>query len=150
MGAFADALGIELPEHAEGDPVAISVDGVEVTLREDAGGGAVVISAEIGEMPPDAGGVFASVALQSNYAAMGETALSADAGTGEFFAVSSLPLAMAGVDALSHAVETLVDRAAEWGRLATAFLDVDEEAGLSKADEADASPLSGIPDFIRV
>ena len=101
-------------------------------------------------MPPDAEGAFAAVALQANYAALGRTALVLDAEAGEFFATASLPLALADQDSLSHAVEALVDTAEEWRRLATAFLDVDEEAALSKADEEDASPLSGIPDFIRV
>ena len=101
-------------------------------------------------MPPDAAGAFAAVALQANYAAAGGTALSLDDEAGELFATSSLPLALADPDALSRAVEDLVDTAAEWSRLATAFLDVDEEAALSRADEEDASPLSGVPDFIRV
>ena len=150
MNAFADALGLDLPERAEGAPVVLSVDGTEVTIREDADGRTVLLAAEIGEMPPDAEGAFAAVALQANYAALGRTALVLDAEAGEFFATASLPLALADQDSLSHAVEALVDTAEEWRRLATAFLDVDEEAALSKADEEDASPLSGIPDFIRV
>ena len=150
MGAFADALGVTLPERAGDGAVVLSVDGTEVSFREDADGRTVLLSAEIGEMPPDAGGVFASVALQANFAATGETALSLDAEADELFATASLPLALADPDALSRAVEALVDAAGEWRRLATAFLDVDEEAALSKADDEDASPLSGIPDFIRV
>ena len=150
MNAFADALGISLPERAEGAPVVLSVDGTEVTFREDAAGGTIVFVAEIGEMPPDAEGAFASVALQSNSTASGRTALFLDAEAGELFATASLPFAFADKDSLSHAVEALVDTAEEWRRLATAFLDVDEEAALLKADEEDASPLSGIPDFIRV
>ena len=150
INALADALGLDLPERAEGAPVVLSVDGTEVTIREDADGRTVILAAEIGEMPPDAGGAFAAVALQSNYAAMGGTALSLDAEAGELFATASLPLALADKESLSHAVEALVDTAEEWCRLATAFLDVDEEAALSKADDEDSSPLSGIPDFIRV
>lgn len=150
MRAFADALGVALPERTEGDEVVLAIDGTEVSFREDAGGGTVVLAADVGEMPPDAAGAFAAVALQANYAATGRTALSLDAEAGELFATSSLPLALADPDTLSRAVEALVDTAAEWRRLATAFLDVDEEAALSKADEEDASPLSGVPDFIRV
>ena len=149
--AFADALGVALPERGEGDDeVVLAIDGTEVSFREDAGGGTVVLAADVGEMPPDAAGAFAAVALQANYAAAGGTALSLDAEAGELFATSSLPLALAAPDALSRAVEDLVDTAAEWSRLATAFLDVDEEAALSRADDEDASPLSGVPDFIRV
>ena len=150
MDAFADALGLSLPERAEGGSVVLSIDGTEVTLREDADGPTVVLAAEIGEMPPDSRGVFSSLALQANFASMGGMALSLDAETGEFFATASLPLALADTDTLSHAVEALVDTAEEWRRNAVAFLDVDEEAALSEADEADANPLSGVPDFIRV
>ena len=150
MRAFADALGVDLPERDADDEVVLAVDGAEVSFREDADGGTVLLVAEIGEMPPDAGGAFAAVALQAHYAATGGPALSLDAEEGELFATSSLPLALADPDTLSRAVEALVDTAAQWRRLATAFLDVDEEAALSKADEEDASPLSGVPDFIRV
>ena len=150
MDALADTLGIALPARAEGDAVVLSIDGTEVTFREDADGRTVLLSAEIGEMPPDARGVFSSLALQFNYSSLGGTALFADAESGELFATASLPLALADPDALSHAVEALVDSAEEWRRNAVAFLDVDEEAALSEAESADASPLSGIPDFIRV
>ena len=151
MRAFAGALGVALPERAEGDDeIVFAIDGTEVSFRENADGGTVVLAAGVGEMPPDAAGAFAAVALQANYAAAGGTALSLDAEAGELLATSSLPLALADPEALSRAVEDLVDTAAEWSRLATAFLDVDEEAALSRADEEDASPLSGVPDFIRV
>lgn len=150
MRAFADALGVDLPERDADDEVVLAVDGTEVSFREDADGQTVLLAADVGEMPPDAGGAFAAVALQANYAATGGTALSLDAEEGELFATSSLPLALADPDTLSRAVEALVDTAAQWRRLATAFLDVDEEAALLKADEEDASPLSGVPDFIRV
>ena len=147
--SFAERHAIE-GLAAEDGVAMIDIDGTEVTLRESAEGRAVAIAALIGEMPPDANGVFASVALQANYAAVGGMALCVDAETDELSVATSLPLALADPDALSRAVEDLVDTAAEWSRLATAFLDVDEEAALSRADEEDASPLSGVPDFIRV
>ena len=150
MDAFADALGLDTPDRDGDGAVVLSVDGTEVSFREDADGRTVLLAAGIGEMPPDAGGVFAAVALQSNFAAMGGEALSLDAEAGELFATASLPLALADPDALSRAVEALVDTSEEWRRLATAFLDVDEDAELAKADDEDAHPLSGIPDFIRV
>ncbi len=150
MAALAESLGLTLPERAEGEAVVLSIDGTEVTFREDAGSQTIVATADVGEMPPDASGAFAAIALQSNFAAMGGTALLLDAEEGELFATASLPLALADPDALSRAVEALADTAEEWRRLASAFLDVDEEAALSKADEQDASPLSGIADFLRV
>ena len=150
MNALADALGLSLPERAAGESVVLAIDGTEVTFREDADGRWVVMAAEIGEMPPDARGVFSSLALQANYASLGGTALSLDAGSGELFATASLPLATAAPDALSHVVEALVNTAEEWRRNATAFLDVDEEAALAEAENEDANPLSGSPDFIRV
>ena len=150
MDAFATALGLTLPEQAEDGTVVLSIDGTEVTLREDADGRTVVIAAEIGEMPPDSKGIFSSLALQTNYASLGGTALSLDAETGDLFATTSLPLALADPDALSRAVETLVDTAEEWGRNAAVFLEVDEEAALLEADDADALPLSGNPGFLRV
>lgn len=126
----------------------LSVDGTEVTLREAAE--AVIVTAGIFEMPPDSRGVFASLALQANFAAAGATALSLDAETGELFATTSLPLGIADPDALSDAVRTLVDTAEEWRRRAIAFLDVDEEAAITASGEADAAPISGDSGFIRV
>lgn len=128
----------------------LSVDGTEVTLREADADAAVVVTAGIFEMPPDSRGVFASLALQANFAAAGATALSLDAETGELFATTSLPLGIADPDALSGAVRTLVDTAEEWRRRAIAFLDVDEEAAITASDEADAAPISGDSGFIRV
>ena len=150
MDAFADALGLTLPERAEEGSVVLSIDGTEVTFHEDADGQTVVITAEIGVMPPDARGVFSSLALQANYASLGGTALSLDAESGDLFATTSLPLALADPDALSRAVEALVNTAEEWSRNATAFLDVDEEAEFSEADDEDANPLSGAAGFLRV
>lgn len=150
MDAFADSLGLALPERDENSDVVLSIDGTEVTFREDSEGGAVVISAEIGEMPPDSKGVFSSLALQANYALLGGTALSLDAESGGLFATTALPLALADPDALSRAVEALVDTAEEWSRNATAFRDVDEEAALVEAENADANPLSGNPGYLRV
>jgi len=133
------------------DGVAVlSIDGTEVLLREDAEGGAVVGTAEICEMPPDAHGVFAALALQANFSAAGATALSLDAETGELAVSTSLPLLQADPDSLSDTVETLVNAAEEWRRFAVAFLDVDEEAAIKASDDAAAAPISGNPDFIRV
>ena len=150
MKALADALGLTLPERAEGDDVVLSIDGTEVAFHEDAAGRMVAITAEIGEMPPDEKGIFAALALQSNYASLGTTTLSLDSEEGELFVTTSLPLALASPDALSNAVEALVDTAEEWRQNATAFLDVDEEAALSKAEHDEADPLSGNHEFIRV
>ena len=127
----------------------LSIDGTEVTFRADEENDTVVVTASIMEMPPDARGLFASLALQANYAAVGATALSLDA-EGELAASTSLPLALADPDTLSGAVEALVNTAEEWRRNAVAFLDVDEEAALSDAENADANPLSGSSGFIRV
>ena len=150
MDAFAAALGLTPPKLSEEDVIVLDIDGTEVTFLEDSAGGAVVITAIIGEMPPDANGVFASVALQANYAAIGGMALCVDAETDELSVTTSLPLALANPDALSAAVESLVNTAEEWRQNANAFLDVDEEAALAKADEENSSPLSGDLGFLRV
>ncbi len=149
VSGFADRYAIEGLAVEDG-VVVLSIDGTEVTLREDAASGAVVASAEIGEMPPDERGVFASLALQATFAAAGELALSLDGETGELSVSTSLPLALADSDSLSEAVEALVNTAEEWRRNATAFLDVDEEAAFSDAEDADANPLTGDSGFLRV
>ena len=149
LSSFADQYAVEGLDVEDGVAV-LSVDGTEITFREDGAGDALVLTAEIGEMPPDSQGVFAGLALRSNFASLGETALSLDAETDDLFATTSLPLALADPDALSRAVEALVDTAEEWRRNATAFLDVDEEAALAEEDDEDANPLSGSSDFIRV
>ena len=150
MNTLADALGVTLPEHAAGDDIVLAVDGKDVTFHEDADGRSVVITADIGEMPPDEKGIFAELALQANYTSFGTTALSLDTEAGELFATTSLPLALASADALSAVVEALVNTAEEWSRYATAFLDVDEESAISKAEDDEESPIFGNHEFIRV
>ena len=147
--SFAERHAIE-GLAAEDGVAMIDIDGTEVTLRESAEDRAVAISDLIGEMPPDANGVFASVALQANYAAVGGMALCVDAETDELSVATSLPLALADPDTLSAAVESLVNTAEEWRRNAVAFLEVDEEAAFSDAEAADANPLSGDSGFLRV
>ena len=149
ISGFATRYAIEGLAVEDGAAL-LSIDGTEVSLRESADGGAVVASAEIGEMPPDARGVFASLALQANFAATGGLALSVDAETDELAVSTSLPLALADRDSLSDAVEALVDTAEEWRRNAVAFLDVDEEAAISDAEDADANPFTGDSGFLRV
>ena len=150
MDAFADALGLTLPERSEDGSVVLSIDGTDVTLREDADGQTVVVTAEIGEMPPDARGVFAALALRANAVSLGAVALALDPVTDELAATSSLPIALADPEALSRALSSLVDAAVEWRRLAVAFLDADEDAAFSDAEAAGAGPLSGNSGFIRV
>ncbi len=149
VSGFAARYAIEGLAVEDGAAV-LSIDGTEVTLRESADGGAVVVSAEIIEMPPDARGVFASLALQANYAAVGGSALSLDAETGELSIATALPLALADPESLSAAVEALVNTAEEWRRNVVAFLDVDEEAAISDAEDADANPFTGDSGFLRV
>ena len=150
INALAGALGVTLPEHEEGDDVVLAVDGMEVTFHEDVDGRAIVVTAGIGEMPPDEKGGFAEFALQANHSFLGTTALSLDAEAGELFATTAIPLDLASADALSAVVEALVNTAEEWSRYATAFLDVDEEAAISKAEHDEVSPISGNHEFIRV
>ena len=149
VSSFAERHAIE-GLAAEDGVAMIDIDGTEVTLRENPEGRAVAIAALIGEMPPDANGLFASVALQANFIAFGGTALCVDAETDELSVATSLPLALADPDALSVAVETLVDTAEEWRRNAVAFLDVDEESALLGDEDAAANPLSGDSGFLRV
>ena len=149
ISCFAERHAIE-GLAAEGGVATLDIDGTEVTLREDPEGRTVSIAALIGDMPPDAKGLFATVALQANYAALGGMAFCIDAETDELSVATSLPLALADSDSLSAAVEAIVNTAEEWRRNAVAFLDVDEEAALAEADEEDVSPLSGDPGFLRV
>ena len=149
ISGFAARYAVEGLATADG-AVLIDIDGTEVTLREDAASGSVIATAAIGEMPPDANGAFGSVALLANYLALGKTALSLDAETDELAATTSLPLVLADPDSLSIAVEALVNTAEEWRRNAFGFLDVDEEAAVSDAEDADANPFSDDSGFLRV
>ena len=146
---FADRHAIEGLDAGDGAAM-LDIDGTEVTFRESNEGGAVVVTALVGEMPPDAKGVFASVALQANFAAAGGVALCVDAETDELSIATSLPLVLADADSLSAAVESLVNTAEEWCRNVVAFLDVDEEAAIAEEDEEGASPLIGDSGFLQV
>ena len=95
---------------AEDGVAMIDIDGTEVTLRESAEGRAVAIAALIGEMPPDANGLFASAALREKPGAV----LCQDPETKAFAAIRSIPLQLADPDVLAEAAGDLVKTASAW------------------------------------
>ena len=114
IDAFAVKYGVTVPPGEEGVET-VDVGGTIVTFREDPGARAVILSAEVGEMPPDAKGRFASILLKAGglLAANGEGAFCVDEDD-VFHAVRSMPLALLDVDSLSDAVDGIVALAAEW------------------------------------
>ena len=114
IDAFAVKYGVITPLDEEGVET-VDVGGTIVTFREDPGARAVILSAEVGEMPPDAKRRFASILLKAGglLAANGEGAFCVDEDD-VFHAVRSIPLALLDVDSLSDAVDGIVALAAEW------------------------------------
>ena len=118
IGAFLAKYGLAAPPGEE-KIGAVEIDGTSVTLREDAAAGALILSAEVDDMPPDENGRFASILLKASglLSANAEGAFCVD-DDDVFHAVRSVPLALADIDSLSAAVEGLVALVAEWrGRL---------------------------------
>lgn len=107
--SFAERHAIE-GLAAEDGVAMIDIDGTEVTLRENPEGRAVAIAALIGEMPPDANGLFASAALREKPGAV----LCQDPETKAFAAIRSIPLQLADPDVLAEAAGDLVKTASAW------------------------------------
>ena len=148
IDAFAAKYGVTAPPGEEGVET-IDVGGTIVTFREDPGARAVILSAEVGEMPPDAKGRFASILLKAGglLAANGEGAFCVDEDD-VFHAVRSVPLALADLDAFASALESLVNLAELWREHADVFAHVDDEMAKQAAEEGALNPLFGGPDLI--
>ena len=148
IDAFAVKYGVTVPPGEEGVET-VDVGGTIVTFREDPGARAVILSAEVGEMPPDAKGRFASILLKAGglLAANGEGAFCVDEDD-VFHAVRSVPLARADLDAFASALESLVNLAELWREHADVFAHVDDEMAKQAAEEGALNPLFGGPDLI--
>lgn len=150
IDAFAAKYGMAKPP-GEGDIETVEIDGTRVTFREDPKARAVILSAQVGEMPPDEKGRFASILLKASglLSANGEGAFCVD-DDDVFHAVRSIPLAHADADGLSSALESLVDLAEMWRDNADAFTNVDDEIATREFEERALNPLFGDPNIIRV
>jgi hypothetical protein len=111
----------------------------------------VILSAQVGEMPPDAKGRFAAILLKASgmLSANAEGAFCVD-DDGVFHAVRSVSLALADLDSLTAVLEALVDLAEIWREHAVAFAGVDDEIAQREIEEAALNPLLGNMNFIRV
>lgn len=150
IDAFAAKCGVAAPPDGEAIET-IEIDGTRVTFREDAAARAVIITARVGELPPDEKGRFASILLKASgmLSANAEGAFYVDEGD-VFYAVRSVPLALADVHTLVSALEALVDLVELWREHAAAFASVDDELAQKAIEEAALNPLFGSADFIRI
>ena len=147
---FLVKYGIVAPPGWDGYEV-LEIDDVSVNFRVDEAAGELILSAEVGDMPPDEKGRFASLLLKASglLSSNAEGAFCVDEDD-VFYAVRSFPLAIADVHTLVSALEALVDLVELWREHAAAFASVDDELAQKAIGEAALNPLFGNADFIRI
>lgn len=148
--AFASKYGVAAP-HGEDGIETIEIDGTHVTFHEDVQARAVILSAQVGAMPPDAKGRFAAILLKASgiLSANAEGAFCVDEDD-VLHVVRSMPLALADLDSLIVLLEALVDLAEIWREHAAAFAGVDDEISQREIEEAALNPLICNMNFIKV
>lgn len=120
MKDFASVLGVgEIAPDADNGSCALDFDGNRVTFREDAQAKAVVMTAQIGELP-DGGdqGVFAHILMEANFMRQGTggAVLGIDADRGAYCLRRRDSLASLDSKAYSGNVETFLNVLEAWQR----------------------------------
>ena len=134
---------------AEDGSLVIEVDDTPVSFRK--ANSAVAVVGRVCAMPEDAQGRVAGLLLKASalMAAAGSGAFTLDESTREVSIACTLPVVRIDVDALSKAVEWLVDACHEWKGNIMAIAAVDDELERKRLEERALNPLFG-GNFIRV
>lgn len=119
IAAFGAKFGIEgLVD--EGGSVSLVIDGAKVDLISDAEADCVVIYAEIGYPPPDAGGKFGETMLKANHLFLGTNGgtLCQNPETDAYVLMRPVPLAqLEGAEEFGMAMEDVLAQVEHWRAL---------------------------------
>ena len=150
IDAFAAKYGVTTAAGEDGLS-AVEIDGTNVSFCEDADARAIILTAQVGKLPPDEKGRFASILLKASgmLSANAEGAFCVD-DDDMLYVVRQVPLAFADMDVFTSALESLVDLAEMWREHAAAFASADGEMAQRDIEEAALNPFFGNADFIRV
>ena len=151
MLSFAAKLGIETID-IENDMTALDIDGMVFGFIHNPGKETLTIVADLGQAAVDANGEFGSMMLKANFlfeATKGSTIFqnpeNDSFGIQQWFKIVDLD-----ADRLSAEVETMANVAEEWRRLLSGCAAIETEIEARRAEDAAASELASVGDFMRV
>ncbi len=119
IAGFAAKYGIENLT-SEGGAAALVIDDVKIDLISDAGADCIVIYAEIGYPPPDAGGKFGETMLKANHLFLGTNGgtLCQNPETDAYVLMRPVPLAqLEGAEAFGAIMEDVLAQVENWRAL---------------------------------
>ena len=128
---------------AEDNSAAIEVDGIAILLA--ASRGELLISAEIGDPPPDGAAAFADLLLEANLESEAVFAKSQE--TDRYVLTRRLSLAGLDGDAFDTSLEAFVNRTEAWRKLLADYRPAAAAAAEAAADDA---ATVGIGSFMQV
>ena len=151
MLSFAAKLGIETID-IENDMTALDIDGMVFGFIHNPGKETLTIVADLGQAAIDANLEFVSMMLKANFlfeATKGSTIFqnpeNDSFGIQQWFKIVDLD-----ADRLSAEVETMANVAEEWRRLLSGCAAIETEIEARRAEDAAASELASVGDFMRV
>lgn len=151
MLSFAAKLGIETID-IENDMTALDIDGMVFGFIHNPEKETLTIVADLGQAAIDANVEFVSMMLKANFlfeATKGSTIFqnpeNDSFGIQQWFKVVDLD-----ADRLSAEVETMANVAEEWRRLLSGCAAIETEIEARRAEDAAASELASVGDFMRV
>lgn len=151
MLSFAAKLGIETID-IENDMTALDIDGMVFGFIHNPEKETLTIVADLGQAAIDANVEFVSMMLKANFlfeATKGSTIFqnpeNDSFGIQQWFKIVDLD-----ADRLSAEVETMANVAEEWRRLLSGCAAIETEIEARRAEDAAASELASVGDFMRV
>ena len=151
MLSFAAKLGIETID-IENDMTALDIDGMVFGFIHNQEKETLTIVADLGQAAIDANVEFVSMMLKANFlfeATKGSTIFqnpeNDSFGIQQWFKIVDLD-----ADRLSAEVETMANVAEEWRRLLSGCAAIETEIEARRAEDAAASELASVGDFMRV
>lgn len=151
MLSFAAKLGIETID-IENDMTALDIDGMVFGFIHNPGKETLTIVADLGQAAIDANVEFVSMMLKANFlfeATKGSTIFQ-NPENGSFGLQQWFKIVDLDADRLSAEVETMANVAEEWRRLLSGCAAIETEIEARRAEDAAASELASVGDFMRV
>ena len=145
VDAFASKYGIEGLSIKDGI-AAMSIDGMNCAIVDDAAEDCVTVCGEIGRPPLHANGPFGELMLKANYFLEGSdgSVFSINPETGAYSVFRKIPRPAADLDALSAAVEKVSNQMSDWKNILNGVNVAEEKAAESESiSNSNFNPLSG-------
>ena len=142
--SFAASLGVDGVE-IEGGAAAFEIDGMKVSIFNNAEADAVMIYGEIGQPPSDDDRSFGPAMLKANhlFGGTGGATLCQNPETGEYAIFQAFPLAGLDAESLAAQVARIVDKTEHWRNILNAFQVAEREKGEAAAEEVLLDAIHG-------